>query len=399
MKMKPLSFIHVADIHLGYAQYGLAERREDFVKAFVEFIDKTIELKPDFVIMAGDIFDSPKPSNKTLATAVRELRRLREAGIKVFAVDGSHDMEPNVMVGTILNPLHNAGLLTYLPRVGSYEEENYYIYGIRSFRSLMEADNNIPHIFKEKPPKPNPSKFNLMVFHGALDDPKYYPPMFKPDLRVEHLPEGFQYYGGGHIHKPFKARFKTGIIVYPGSLETTAYDEAEFPKGFYHVKVKSLSEEPEVEHVKIESVRKFLVKEVSFTDKPFEEAMIEAEKQLAEIDVEGAVAVLVLKGKLQKGYKRSQVSISKLRSLAGKTLYTAIINQLIEAEEKIEAFKLREAKEIRTLAYQQLLKIFKVKHPGKEGEHMARFAIEILDPLLAKEEGKVEKLLEEAVES
>ena len=398
--MKPFSFVHVADIHLGYAQYGLAERREDFVKAFIEFVDRTLELKPDFVIMAGDIFDSPKPSNKTLATAVRELRRLREAGIKVFAVDGSHDMEPNVMVGTILNPLHNAGLLIYLPRVeGGYTGENYYIYGIRSFRSLMEADNFLPRLLKEKPPKIDPSKFNIMLFHGALDDPNYCPPVFKPDLRVTHLPDGFQYYGGGHIHRPFKAKFKTGIIAYPGSLETTAYDEAELPKGFYHVRVNSLGEEPEIEHIRIESARKFLVREVSFTGKPFEQAMAEVEKQLAEMNVNGAMAVLILKGKLPRGFKRSQIDISKLRKLASKTLYTAIVNQLSEVEEKIEAFRLKEAKEVRTLAYQQLLKIFQSKYPGENGRRVAKLAIEILDPLLAKEESKVERMLEEAVEA
>ena len=45
--MKPFSFVHVADLHLGYAQYNLDVRREDFDSAFREVVDKTIELKPD----------------------------------------------------------------------------------------------------------------------------------------------------------------------------------------------------------------------------------------------------------------------------------------------------------------------------------------------------------------
>ncbi|RLI37495.1 exonuclease SbcCD subunit D, partial [Candidatus Bathyarchaeota archaeon] len=45
--MKPFSFVHVADIHLGYEQYNLAIRREDFKRAFEEVVDKTLELKPD----------------------------------------------------------------------------------------------------------------------------------------------------------------------------------------------------------------------------------------------------------------------------------------------------------------------------------------------------------------
>ena len=54
--MKPFSFVHVADLHLGYAQYNLDVRREDFENAFKEVVDKTIELKTDFILIAGDLF-------------------------------------------------------------------------------------------------------------------------------------------------------------------------------------------------------------------------------------------------------------------------------------------------------------------------------------------------------
>ena len=64
--MKPFSFVHAADLHLGYAQYGLEARRQDFDNAFKEVVDKTIELKPDFMIIAGDLFHQARPSNVTL---------------------------------------------------------------------------------------------------------------------------------------------------------------------------------------------------------------------------------------------------------------------------------------------------------------------------------------------
>ena len=46
--MKPFSFVHVADLHLGYAQYNLDVRRQDFDNAFKEVVDETLELKPSF---------------------------------------------------------------------------------------------------------------------------------------------------------------------------------------------------------------------------------------------------------------------------------------------------------------------------------------------------------------
>ena len=64
--MKAFSFVHAADLHLGYAQYNLDVRRKDFNNVFEELVDKTIALKPDFMILAGDIFEHARPSNSTL---------------------------------------------------------------------------------------------------------------------------------------------------------------------------------------------------------------------------------------------------------------------------------------------------------------------------------------------
>ncbi|MEM0010207.1 MAG: DNA repair exonuclease, partial [Candidatus Bathyarchaeia archaeon] len=107
--MGGFSFVHVADTHLGYEQYNLSERRDDFDNAFSEVVEKTLELKPSFMIIAGDLFHHARPSNITLERAIRNFRRLKEANIQILVVDGSHDHAPNVVTGTILNPLDSAG--------------------------------------------------------------------------------------------------------------------------------------------------------------------------------------------------------------------------------------------------------------------------------------------------
>src|SRR4030043_2045441 len=90
-RLKAFSFVHASDLHLGYAQYGLEARRQDFDNAFTEIVEKTIELKPDFIIIAGDLFHQARPSNVTLETIIRSFSRLREAGIPVLTVGGSLD--------------------------------------------------------------------------------------------------------------------------------------------------------------------------------------------------------------------------------------------------------------------------------------------------------------------
>ena len=49
-------FLHIADCHLGYRQYNLAERYNDFGRAFHRMIDIAIAEKVDFVLLAGDLF-------------------------------------------------------------------------------------------------------------------------------------------------------------------------------------------------------------------------------------------------------------------------------------------------------------------------------------------------------
>ncbi|WP_309492531.1 DNA repair exonuclease [Candidatus Hecatella orcuttiae] len=399
--MKSLSFVHLADLHLGYTQYNLPERREDFSRVFVEAVDRTLELKPDFAILAGDIFDSPRPSNQTLATAVRELRRLREAGVKVFATDGSHDMEPNVMTGTVLTPLHNAGLICYLPRLegSAFRGEDYYIYGLPGSRSLMEADGKFPSYLKDKPPKPEPSAFNILVFHGALDDPRYSPPYFKPDIRVDHLPSGFQYYAGGHIHEPKRLEFKGGLLAYPGCLETTDYSEAAVEKGFYHVRVEAPDAVPRVERISVEKARRFIVEERDYSGMTPKAVFQESSNLLASLDSEGAVVVFLLKGQLPPGYRKSEVDVHGIRSSAPKALHTMVLNQMTEAElAEEDVFRLKEARELKTLAYRYLFEYFRHRYPGGVDVKMAKIALELLDPLIQGEEGKVKTLLEEAVE-
>ena len=51
------TFVHTADNHLGYEQYGFKARFNDFATAFYSVIDDAIARKADLVIIAGDLFN------------------------------------------------------------------------------------------------------------------------------------------------------------------------------------------------------------------------------------------------------------------------------------------------------------------------------------------------------
>jgi len=67
---------------LGYSQYGLETRREDSDRNFEELVERTMDIRPDFLVIAGDIFHHTRPSNATLENTNRNFGRLRDASIR-----------------------------------------------------------------------------------------------------------------------------------------------------------------------------------------------------------------------------------------------------------------------------------------------------------------------------
>ena len=85
------SFIHVADTHLGYEQYGVRERFNDFSRTFWSITRDAVERNVDFMVIAGDLFNKRAIDAQTLIHAVEGLKALKEKNIPVLAIEGNHD--------------------------------------------------------------------------------------------------------------------------------------------------------------------------------------------------------------------------------------------------------------------------------------------------------------------
>jgi len=398
--VKPFSFVHVADLHLGYAQYNLDVRRQDFDNAFREVVDKTIELKPSFMLIAGDIFQQARPSNVTLESAITGFRRLREAGIPVLTVDGGHDSAPNVVTGTVLNPLDTAGLINYLPRHegASWRSESCYVYGVPNFRTKRRTDEQLPLFLEQNKPSLDPSLFNVFLFHMAVDLPYIDKPyQMEAEASPELMPDGFNYFAGGHVHKPSKIAFKNGVLVYSGCTETVSYDDAKVEKGFYYVEVDAKGV-PTINRVKLESPRRFIVLEPDYSGMLPAKITEEAVKLVKENDVEGAVLVLVLNGVLPAEANRAEVDIARIRETAKNALMVYPILRLRETEvpeEVIRSIFEGGLKDLRTKAFEYFIEIFSERYSRDQAEKIARLAVNILEPLVRKDEDKVKSEMED----
>ncbi|MHA1711943.1 MAG: metallophosphoesterase family protein [Candidatus Freyarchaeota archaeon] len=397
--MKPFSFVHTADLHLGYSQYNLDTRRRDLERAFQEVVDKTIELKPDFMIIAGDLFHHARPSNTTLETAITNFRRLREAGIPVLTVDGSHDSAPNVVTGTILNPLDSAGLLRYLPRHegASWRNESCYVYGVPNFRTRRRTEEMLPDFMERNKPNPDPNVFNIFVFHMALDISGVKPSRMEAEANLQMLPEGFNYYAGGHVHTPHKLSMNGSLIVYSGCIETISYEDADVEKGFYYIEVDG-DGTPTLHRIELETPRPFIILDRDYTGLTPTQITEIAVGLVKEADKEGAVIVPILRGVLPAGTGRGEIDVTKIREASEKALLVHPLLRLREEEvpeEVVRSIFEGKLKDLKTKAFEYFLEIFSARYGEDTAGRVARLAINLVEPLVRNDEDRVKEMLEE----
>jgi len=222
---------HISDTHLGYRQYNLDERENDFYDAFSEAIDKAIEERVDVLIHSGDLFDSSTPPIKALYTFKNALKKI-EGKMKVFTVLGDHDIPKRR--GMPPHKLFDIRVLG-VGRLEWEEVDGVLIAGISNLRGrgieLLKEELEKFDAVAEK------YKKSILIAHQAIE--KYLPFEGAYELKEDDLPRNATYYAFGHLHSRLTARFGNGYLAYAGSTEIIRRDEisswSKKGKGFYLV--------------------------------------------------------------------------------------------------------------------------------------------------------------------
>ena len=241
-------FIHAADIHLGFEQYGLAEHQ--FYKAFLAVVDAARREAVDFVLIAGDLLHKAgQPDARALLQATMALEELRRTGIPVIAIEGNHEMQQasdGVSFPQYLNSIGLIYLLDFqsnqfgdvqlLPwssetREGAYVD----IAGARIY-GLRYVGAQTARVIKEVSPLiADDGRFTIMMLHAGLEGEV---PHMHGGLRMSQLQplkDRIDYLALGHVHKKLE---RDGWIYNPGSTETCSMEETgpDWPHGFFLVK-------------------------------------------------------------------------------------------------------------------------------------------------------------------
>jgi len=250
-----VKFAHIADVHLGYRQYGCEERAVDFAQAFLRAIKLAIDRGVDFILIAGDLFHKKSEMDPlTLTQAIKVLERAKKAKIPVIAVEGNHDSAYFRETFSWLDYLSNEGLLVNLKpsfddgivveewdgNSGAYIDldvgETVRIYGMKYYGSMTEK------VLEMYAPKIRREGFTIFMAHAGVEG---YVNIHGcvPSTRFHRL--NVDYVALGHIHRSFVE----GKIHNPGSLEVCDVTELGFERGVFIVELSDEGVKAKLERV------------------------------------------------------------------------------------------------------------------------------------------------------
>lgn len=206
-----MRILHTADWHFAARQYGMPEREADYYKMGRHIARRAIALQVQAVIIAGDVFDMPRPH----AVAVNELKQIikemNDNKIMVMGVDGNHDYTGGewLKVCGIL-PLTNTPV----------------VWNGVTFAGINYTRANVVHATLQNMVDQG-RKADIMVMHQPLGEIAGFDSVDLTGMdMVENLHKlGVRYVALGDIHD-YREFVLGGIrFVYPSSPEITAKDQ------------------------------------------------------------------------------------------------------------------------------------------------------------------------------
>ena len=238
-----MKYAHLADSHLG--SWREEKMRELSIQTFLSAIDDCLEKEVDFVLLAGDLFNTSLPDLNTLKIVTKKLKELKDHKIPLYALAGSHDFSPSGK--TMIDVLENAGLLTNVckGKVNPETKQLHLSFTIdpktgAKITGMLGKKGLLDKVYYQNLSLDNleqDSGYKMFLFHTTLSElkPKHLERL--ESQPVSFLPKGFNYYAGGHIHHPTKVELEGyGTLTYPGALFPNNFAELErYGKGGYYL--------------------------------------------------------------------------------------------------------------------------------------------------------------------
>lgn len=254
--MRPVRFIHCADIHLGTPFKGLSELNPELgdllhqstYSSFDNIVNLAIKEQVDCVLIAGDVYDSEDKSLQAQLKFKDGLSRLSETGIRTLIAYGNHDPLSG-WSATLKWPKEVSAFpgdkVKSIPLLDQGETIAV-VYGI-SFAKKDVKENLSLRFAPTETGIPRIGLLHANVGSNTGHDP--YAPCSIEDLSSISI----DYWALGHVHQGYILKPSNPAIVYPGCSQSRSPREVG-SKGCCLVTLE-LGSDPIIEFVPTDIVR------------------------------------------------------------------------------------------------------------------------------------------------
>lgn len=219
---------HLADLHLGFRQYqrqaadGANQREVDVAQAFARAVDAIVAAAPDLVVVAGDVFHTPRPPNSALVHALAQFARLA-AVAPVVVMAGNHDSPRATESGHILPALTSVGAQVVLREPARVRVGDVALWCV--------PDTGVPRTVAWMPDAS--ARWNVVVAHGEVAGAVGGGPAQETEWPATTWADGWDYVALGHYHQQQQVAPRAW---YAGAIEYTSSNPwaeiAGAPKGW-----------------------------------------------------------------------------------------------------------------------------------------------------------------------
>ena len=247
-----VKFLHTADWHIGRKLQGL-DLLEDQQFVLENLITEMKKINPDFLIIAGDLYDRSVPSKEATKLLQELLVKINiGCNIPIFAISGNHDSRERLAIGEAWFSKHKFYLHTRLEQAFdkiSYEDADIYLlpyfepFEAREYfedATLTTHNSATKRVIDEIYKNLDTNKTNILVAHtfvsGGLetDSEREISVGTVENVAVEVF-DKFDYVALGHLHNP--NAIKETRLKYSGSPMAYSFSEASQTKGMRLIEV------------------------------------------------------------------------------------------------------------------------------------------------------------------
>jgi len=371
------------------------------MQAFERSILISIKEQVDFILITGDFFDVNIPQLAPVKKAVEIMKHARDSGIPIYMIYGSHDF--NTANISMIDILHSAELFikptefefntdSIILKFFVDEKTGAKITGI-SGRKVGLDKEIYERLDKQK--LESEDGFKIFLLHKGIQEILPLNLQFRDSIPISLIPKGFDYYGGGHIHKRVEKKMDSSIIAYPGPLFGSTFQDLEETakgetRGFYIISFDK--QIIDCKFIEI-NVAEILYKEIVSQKWNSEKLKNEITRNISELEVKDKVVLIKVKGKLLG--KRSNIDFGKFSldiSERGALLSFININTLSTDETSSVAVQSNNKLDIEREIFHESVKNFQTestlsnklknqinsKLTGKAGENISISLLDVL---------------------